>query len=122
MHTDQSTVLVTGGPGSFGSTMVRKLLDTAVREVRILSRDELKQHELRQALNDPRVRFYNQTYRGPYDEAGERLWYVAGGPPSNEGMRLARGRWLCGMDDDDVCRANRVELLLAAQDQPPPSA
>lgn len=65
-------------------------------------------------LKDPRVRFYNQTYRGPYDEAGERLWYVAGGPPSNEGMRLARGRWLCGMDDDDVCRANRVELLLAA--------
>lgn len=58
MHTDQSTVLVTGGTGSFGSTMVRKLLDTAVREVRILSRDELKQHELRQALNDPRVRFY----------------------------------------------------------------
>lgn len=58
MHTDQSTVLVTGGTGSFGSTMVRKLLDTAVREVRILSRDELKQHELRQALDDPRVRFY----------------------------------------------------------------
>ncbi|KQW47791.1 UDP-glucose 4-epimerase [Nocardioides sp. Root1257] len=58
MHTDQSTVLVTGGTGSFGSTMVRKLLDTAVREVRIFSRDELKQHELRQALNDSRVRFY----------------------------------------------------------------
>ena len=58
MHTDQSTVLVTGGTGSFGSTMVRRLLDTDVREVRILSRDELKQHELRQALSDPRVRFY----------------------------------------------------------------
>ena len=58
MHTDQSTVLVTGGTGSFGSTMVRKLLDTDVREVRVLSRDELKQHELRQALDDSRVRFY----------------------------------------------------------------
>lgn len=58
MHTDQSTILVTGGTGSFGSTMVRRLLDTDVREVRILSRDELKQHELRQALGDPRVRFY----------------------------------------------------------------
>ncbi|MBB6628484.1 polysaccharide biosynthesis protein [Nocardioides sp. KIGAM211] len=58
MHTDQSTVLVTGGTGSFGSTMIRRLLDTDVREIRVLSRDELKQHELRQALNDPRVRFY----------------------------------------------------------------
>lgn len=58
MHTDQSTVLVTGGTGSFGSTMIRKLLDTDVREVRVLSRDELKQHELRQALSDSRVRFY----------------------------------------------------------------
>jgi len=58
MHTDQSTVLVTGGTGSFGSTMVRRLLETGVREIRILSRDELKQHEMRQALGDPRVRFY----------------------------------------------------------------
>jgi UDP-N-acetylglucosamine 4,6-dehydratase len=58
MHTDQSTVLVTGGTGSFGSTMIRRLLQTDVREVRVLSRDELKQHELRQALGDSRVRFY----------------------------------------------------------------
>jgi UDP-N-acetylglucosamine 4,6-dehydratase len=58
MHTDQSTVLVTGGTGSFGSTMIRRLLTTDVREVRVLSRDELKQHELRQALGDSRVRFY----------------------------------------------------------------
>jgi len=58
MHTDQSTVLVTGGTGSFGSTMVRKLLDSGVREIRVLSRDELKQHEMRQALGDSRVKFY----------------------------------------------------------------
>ncbi len=51
-------VLVTGGTGSFGSTMVRRLLQGDVDEVRILSRDELKQHEMRGALNDPRVRFY----------------------------------------------------------------
>lgn len=55
---DSGTVLVTGGTGSFGSTMVRRLLETDVDEVRILSRDELKQHELRGALDDPRVRFY----------------------------------------------------------------
>ena len=66
------------------------------------------------SLGDPRVRFYNQTYRGPYDEAGERIWYVAGGPPSNEALRLARGRWIASMDDDDVCRPDRVERLLKA--------
>lgn len=57
-RTAQSTVLVTGGTGSFGSTMLRRLLNSDVREVRVLSRDELKQHELRNALNDSRVRFY----------------------------------------------------------------
>ena len=66
------------------------------------------------SVGDPRVRFVNQTYRGPYDEAGERLWYVAGGPPSNEALRVARGRWIASMDDDDVCRPERVEMLLKA--------
>ncbi|WP_299931004.1 polysaccharide biosynthesis protein [uncultured Nocardioides sp.] len=53
-----STVLVTGGTGSFGHTMVRRLLDSGVGEVRILSRDELKQHDMRNRLADDRVRFY----------------------------------------------------------------
>lgn len=53
-----STVLVTGGTGSFGYTMVRRLLESGVGEVRILSRDELKQHDMRLALSDDRVRFY----------------------------------------------------------------
>ena len=51
-------VLVTGGTGSFGSTMVRRLLDNGVDEIRVLSRDELKQHEMRTAIDDARVRFY----------------------------------------------------------------
>jgi UDP-glucose 4-epimerase len=51
-------VLVTGGTGSFGSTMIRRLLANGVEEIRVLSRDELKQHEMRTTLNDPRVRFY----------------------------------------------------------------
>lgn len=54
----QGTVLVTGGTGSFGATMVRRLLDSDVREVRILSRDELKQDDMRRAIGDSRVRFY----------------------------------------------------------------
>lgn len=51
-------VLVTGGTGSFGSTMVRRLLAGGVGEVRVLSRDELKQHEMRNAVGDDRVRFF----------------------------------------------------------------
>jgi UDP-N-acetylglucosamine 4,6-dehydratase len=56
--TTGATVLVTGGTGSFGGTMVRRLLAGDVGEVRILSRDELKQDDLRRALGDSRVRFY----------------------------------------------------------------
>jgi UDP-N-acetylglucosamine 4,6-dehydratase/5-epimerase len=53
-----STVLITGGTGSFGSTMVRRLLGRDVAEVRVLSRDEAKQDDLRRALADSRARFY----------------------------------------------------------------
>ncbi len=53
-----STVLITGGTGSFGSTMARRLLSLGVDEVRILSRDEAKQDDLRRALGDERARFY----------------------------------------------------------------
>ncbi|PZS30716.1 MAG: UDP-glucose 4-epimerase [Pseudonocardiales bacterium] len=53
-----ATVLITGGTGSFGSTMVRRLLERSVGEVRILSRDEAKQDDLRRALGDSRARFY----------------------------------------------------------------
>src|SRR5688572_22391131 len=54
----RGTVLITGGTGSFGKTMVRDLLQSGVAEVRILSRDEEKQDALRNQLRDPRVRFY----------------------------------------------------------------
>lgn len=52
-----AVALVTGGTGSFGSVMVRRLLASGASEVRVLSRDELKQHEMRLAVADPRVRF-----------------------------------------------------------------
>ncbi|TCJ30263.1 NAD-dependent epimerase/dehydratase family protein [Nocardioides jejuensis] len=56
--TNDSVVLVTGGTGSFGSTMVTRLLDGGVGEIRILSRDELKQHEMRTRIGDDRVKFH----------------------------------------------------------------
>lgn len=53
------SVLVTGGTGSFGSTFVRRLLaDSSVLQIRVLSRDEKKQEDLRNELSDERVRFY----------------------------------------------------------------
>ncbi|WBB81583.1 SDR family NAD(P)-dependent oxidoreductase [Micromonospora sp. WMMD882] len=51
-------VLITGGTGSFGQTMVTRLLDAGAGEVRVLSRDEAKQEAMRIRLRDDRVRFY----------------------------------------------------------------
>ena len=52
------TVLVTGGTGSFGKRLIEHLLrDHEPAAVRVYSRDELKQHELREAVDDERLRF-----------------------------------------------------------------
>lgn len=51
-------VLITGGTGSFGQTMVRRLLEQDVGEVRVLSRDEAKQDQMRRRLGDDRVRYH----------------------------------------------------------------
>lgn len=53
-----SVVTITGGTGSFGSTMLRYLLEENVDEVRVFSRDEAKQDALRHEIADDRVRFY----------------------------------------------------------------
>lgn len=50
--------LITGGTGSFGQTMLARLLAAGAAEVRVLSRDEAKQDDLRRRLRDERVRFY----------------------------------------------------------------
>ena len=51
-------ILITGGTGSFGHTVTKKLLSRNVGEIRVLSRDEAKQDQMRHEINDPRVRFY----------------------------------------------------------------
>ena len=53
-----TTVLITGGTGSFGNTMARHLLSQGYGEVRIFSRDEWKQEEMRLRLSDRRLRFH----------------------------------------------------------------
>jgi UDP-N-acetylglucosamine 4,6-dehydratase len=51
------TILLTGGTGSFGQAFIERALQEDVKAVRVYSRDELKQHELRQRIDDKRVRF-----------------------------------------------------------------
>jgi len=52
------TILITGGTGSFGRAMVNKLLETDVAEIRIFSRDELKQELMRIEYSNPKLKFY----------------------------------------------------------------
>lgn len=52
------TILITGGTGSFGNQLLQSLIGGDYREIRIFSRDELKQELMRVALKDPKVKFY----------------------------------------------------------------
>jgi len=51
-------LMITGGTGSFGNTVLKRFLSTQVREIRIFSRDEKKQEEMRISLNHPKLKFY----------------------------------------------------------------
>jgi UDP-N-acetylglucosamine 4,6-dehydratase len=46
-------LLITGGTGSFGNAVLRRFLDTDIKEIRVFSRDEKKQDEMRNALRNP---------------------------------------------------------------------
>ena len=52
------TLLITGGTGSFGNAVLKRFLDSDVREIRIFSRDEKKQDDMRHQLQNPKVKFY----------------------------------------------------------------
>lgn len=54
----EKTLLITGGTGTFGNAVLRRFLDTEIKEIRIFSRDEKKQEDLRIKLKDPKVKFY----------------------------------------------------------------
>lgn len=55
---ENKKILITGGTGSLGSALTKKLLETDVDTIRIYSRDELKQSEMQASLNDRRLRFF----------------------------------------------------------------
>ena len=83
MNNDQTlfagkTLLITGGTGSFGHAVLQRFLNTDVKEIRIFSRDEKKQDDMRHALQNPKVKFYigNIRDRQSVDGAMEGVDYV----------------------------------------------
>src|SRR5476651_2562072 len=58
MMFSDKVLLITGGTGSFGNAVLKRFLASDVREIRIFSRDELKQEDMRIAFSDPKVKFY----------------------------------------------------------------
>ena len=57
MFKDKS-LLITGGTGSFGNAVLKRFLDTEISELRIFSRDEKKQDDMRKRYNHPKLKFY----------------------------------------------------------------
>jgi len=55
---NNKVLMITGGTGSFGNAVLKRFLSTDVREIRIFSRDEKKQEEMRKALNNDKLKFY----------------------------------------------------------------
>jgi UDP-glucose 4-epimerase len=59
------TLLITGGTGTFGNAVLRCMADRGLGEIRIFSRDEKKQHDMRIEYADPRIKFYIGDVRDP---------------------------------------------------------
>lgn len=59
------TLLITGGTGSFGNAVLQRFLDAGLREIRILSRDEKKQDDMRKRYQHPSLKFYIGDVREP---------------------------------------------------------
>lgn len=55
---ENKTILITGGTGSFGNAVMNRLVTSNIKEIRIFSRDEKKQEDMRLAFNNPKIKFY----------------------------------------------------------------
>ena len=75
---DNATLMITGGTGSFGSTVLKHFLDSDLKEIRIFSRDEKKQDDMRHALQNPKVKYYigNVRDKSSVDVAMNGVDYV----------------------------------------------
>lgn len=71
-------LLITGGTGSFGNAILKRFLHTDIKEIRIFSRDEKKQEDMRHALRNPKVKFYigNVRDKRSVDNAMRNVNYI----------------------------------------------
>ena len=69
---NDKVLMITGGTGSFGNAVLKRFLDTTVREIRIFSRDEKKQEDMRIALANDKVKFYIGDVRD-YDSISQAM-------------------------------------------------
>jgi len=65
-------LLITGGTGSFGNAVLDKFLESQISEIRIFSRDEKKQHDMRVKYNNPKIKFYIGDVRN-YESLNQSL-------------------------------------------------
>ena len=65
-------LLITGGTGSFGNAVLDKFLESQISEIRIFSRDEKKQHDMRVMYNNPKIKFYIGDVRN-YESLNQAL-------------------------------------------------
>lgn len=69
---ENKTLLITGGTGSFGNAVLNRFLETDIKEIRIFSRDEKKQDDMRTQLKNPKVKFYIGDVRN-YDSIARAM-------------------------------------------------
>jgi len=67
---ENKVLMITGGTGSFGNAILKRFLSTNIREIRIFSRDEKKQEDMRIRLNHPKLKFYIGDVRN-FDSVNE---------------------------------------------------
>lgn len=72
------TLLITGGTGSFGNAVLNRFINIDIKEIRIFSRDEKKQHDMRTKYDNPKLKFYIGDVRDPksVDSAMRGVDYV----------------------------------------------
>ncbi len=75
---NKKIILVTGGTGSFGNTLISKMLNIGLKEIRVFSRDEKKQDEMRKLYNNNKIKFFIGDVRDPVsiDLAMQNVDYV----------------------------------------------
>jgi UDP-N-acetylglucosamine 4,6-dehydratase/5-epimerase len=78
MNFSNKSLMITGGTGSFGNAVLRRFLDTDISEIRIFSRDEKKQDDMRQFYHNPKIKYFlgDVRNRNSIDQAIQGVDYL----------------------------------------------